>query len=186
VAEAIEDAGPAGGHGPGGFGRGHWFHGGDPPALAESLGVDEDELRDALRDGRTIAEVAEEQGVDVQDVVDAVVAAHQERVDEAVADGDLTQEDADELMAGAEERVTAFVNGERPDPEDLPAPGALPGGRDGGPWGGGTGGWHHGDDEADGGADDSGADDSEADSGGADAEGTSAGAPTAGAGATVA
>jgi polyhydroxyalkanoate synthesis regulator phasin len=94
--------------------------GGDPTVAAESLGIDEDDLRAALRDGRTIAEIAEEQGVAVEDVVDDIVAAQRERVDEAVADGRLTQEAADEILAGAEARVTARVNGERPDPEDLP------------------------------------------------------------------
>jgi polyhydroxyalkanoate synthesis regulator phasin len=124
VAGAPDDAHPAHGFGPWHHGFGLGF-GAGPDVLAESLGIDEEALHDALRDGRTIAEVAEEQGVDVQDVVDAIVAAHQERLDEAVADGDLTQEDADELMAGAEERATAFVNGEPPDLEDLPDLGEL-------------------------------------------------------------
>jgi hypothetical protein len=94
--------------------------------VAESLGVDEDELRSALEDGRTIAEVAEEQGVDVQDLVDDIVADLRQRLDKAVAEGSLTQEDADEILAGAEERATACVNGEMPDPEDLPDLGGLP------------------------------------------------------------
>jgi polyhydroxyalkanoate synthesis regulator phasin len=138
VEDALRDARPD--HGfrhPGMFG-----FGGDPSTVAESLGIEEDELRSALEDGQTIAEIAEEQGVDVQDVVDDIVAAQQERLDEAVADGDLTQEQADEILAGAEERATAFVNGERPDPEDLPDLPDLPhfgdrgpGGEMRGPWG---------------------------------------------------
>jgi polyhydroxyalkanoate synthesis regulator phasin len=133
VEDALEGARPDHGFGHGGFAFGP---GGDLSTLADSLGIEEDELRSELEDGKTIAEIAEEQGVDVQDVVDAIVAAQQERLDEAVADGDLTQEQADELLAGAEERVTAFVNGERPDPEDLPdLPELRHEGRGGGPWG---------------------------------------------------
>jgi polyhydroxyalkanoate synthesis regulator phasin len=146
VEDALQDARPDHGFGHHGFG----FGPGRLSTVAESLGIEEDELRSELADGKTIAEIAEEQGVDVQDVVDDIVAAHRERLDEAVADGDLTQEEADEILAGAEDRVTAFVNGERPDPEDLPD---LPGRPDGpGPhheWRGGP--WGHGprsDDEA--------------------------------------
>ena len=120
VEEALEDARPDRGF-EGGIGhRGFAFGFGGISTVAESLGIGEDELRAALADGQTIADVAEEQGVDVQDVVDDIVAAQRERLDEAVAEGDLTQEEADEFLAGAEERVTAFVNGELPDREDLP------------------------------------------------------------------
>jgi hypothetical protein len=150
VEDALRDARPD--HGFGGIvgPRGAVLGlGGDLSTVAESLGIDEDELRSALEDGRTIAEVAEEEGVEVADVVDDIVAAQRERLDEAVADEHLTQEDADALLDGAEERVTAFVNGEMPDLEDLPDLGELPrlrhhgdGGEWRGPWGDGPG-WHH-------------------------------------------
>jgi polyhydroxyalkanoate synthesis regulator phasin len=137
VEEALEDARPDHEIGEGIGPHGFFFV--DMSTVADSLGISEDELRDALADGQTIAEIAEEQGVDVQDVIDDIVAAQRERVDEAVAEGRLTQEEADELLAGAEERVTAFVNGELPDPEDLPDLGEMPhfgdrGPGDGGPW----------------------------------------------------
>jgi hypothetical protein len=134
VEDALEDARPDHGLG-GGFGhRGFVLgFGGDLSTVAESLGISEDELRSALEDGRTIAEVAEEQGVEVQGVVDDIVAAQRERLDEAVAEGYLTQEDADEILSGAEERATAFVNGEMPNPEDMPDLRKLPHFRDQGP-----------------------------------------------------
>jgi polyhydroxyalkanoate synthesis regulator phasin len=126
VEEALEDARPDRGF-EGGIGhRGFAFGFGGISTVAESLGIGEDELRGALASGQTIADVAEEQGVDVQDVVDDIVAAQRERLDEAVAEGHLTQEEADEFLAGAEERVTAFVNGEPPDREDLPDLRELP------------------------------------------------------------
>jgi hypothetical protein len=108
VEQALEDARPEGfGHPLGGLHA-------DLSTVAEALGLSEDDLRTALEDGRSLAEVAEEQGVDTQEVVDAIVAAQRERLDEAVADGDLTQEQADEIAADAEERATALVNGEMP------------------------------------------------------------------------
>jgi hypothetical protein len=138
VEDALQDARPEHGFRHPGF----MFGLGGFSTVAESLGIEEDELRSELADGKTIAEIAEEQGVDVQDVVDAIVAAHQERLDEAVADGDLTQEQADEILAGAEERATSFVNGERPDLEDLPDLPDGPGGPGGHEWRGGP--WGHG------------------------------------------
>jgi hypothetical protein len=53
---------------------------------AEAIGVSTLELARALREGRTIADVADTHGVPISDVVDAVVAAEQDRLDRLVAD----------------------------------------------------------------------------------------------------
>lgn len=87
--------------------------GGDAIGVAaETIGIEPSALLAALRDGQTVAEVAEANDVDPSAVVDAIVAAHMERLDQAVEDGSLTQEEADEIAAAMEERVTAFVDGE--------------------------------------------------------------------------
>ena len=83
-------------------------------AAAEALGMTGDELRDALRDGRTIAELAEERGVDVATVVDALVAAATERIDQAVEDGRIDEDCAEDLKAALEERITDLVEDGRP------------------------------------------------------------------------
>jgi len=112
--EEREGRGPC--HGPG---RGRHLE-----AAAEAIGIDVDALREALRSDQTIAQVAEANGVDPQAVVDALVADVSARIDQKVADGDLTQEEADEKKAELPERITALVNGERPErPEgDGPPP----------------------------------------------------------------
>lgn len=95
-----------GGHGGhGGFGRGVAAQ-----VVADSLGVTVDELVTALRDGQSIADVAAAEGVDVQVVIDAMVAEVQAHLDEEVAEGDLTQEEADARLATATERITERVN----------------------------------------------------------------------------
>lgn len=76
---------------------------------AETLGLTVDELRTALREGDTLAQVAEEQGVAVEDLVDALVAAAEERLAEAVADGRITEERADEMAATISERIAERV-----------------------------------------------------------------------------
>lgn len=97
-------------------GRGH--HG--PPltleSAAETIGITADELRTALRDGSTVAEVAEANDVDAQTVIDALVADATTRIDAAVAAGDLDAERAEAMKAALPERITALVNGEGPGP----------------------------------------------------------------------
>ncbi|MCP4224754.1 MAG: hypothetical protein GY773_15565 [Actinomycetia bacterium] len=90
--------------------------------MAELLGITVDELKAGFEDGKTLAEMAEANGVSVDDLTAHIVAQMQERLDEAVADGKIDQETADERLAGAEERAEEFVNSE---------PGSRPG-RDGG------------------------------------------------------
>jgi predicted DNA-binding protein YlxM (UPF0122 family) len=66
--------------------------------IAEVLGLTPEDLRTELRDGKTVAEVAEAQGVDTQAIVDAVNAEIEQWVQEAVAEGRLTQEQADRIL----------------------------------------------------------------------------------------
>ncbi len=100
------------GHGPG-FGRGHGF--GGMRDAAEALGMEPRELGEALRDGKTLADVAREKGVDPQKVIDALVADVSEHLDRAVESGRLTREEAGERLAKATERITQRVNEGRPE-----------------------------------------------------------------------
>jgi len=81
-------------------------------AAAEALGMTTDELKAQLQDGKTLAEIATDQGVDRQALVDALVASATERIDQAVADGKVTQEKADELKAKLPEVIGKIVDGE--------------------------------------------------------------------------
>lgn len=103
--EARPERGPGLGHRHGGEGR---IGSG---AAAEALGMTRDELREALRSGQTIADIASEKGVELQTVVDAMVASAEERLAEKVADGTLTQEEADARLAEITETINDRVNG---------------------------------------------------------------------------
>jgi uncharacterized protein (DUF433 family) len=81
-------------------------------SAAEAIGIEPSALLAAIRDGQTVAEVAQANGVDPATVVDAIVANANDRLDQAVADGELTQEQADERAADVEEHATDFVNGD--------------------------------------------------------------------------
>jgi hypothetical protein len=56
-------------------------------AAADALGLERGALIAELREGRTIADLAEEQGVDVDTVIDAMVAPVRERITTFVHDG---------------------------------------------------------------------------------------------------
>lgn len=97
------------GRGPGGHGM---MLGRGLDTVADALGVTDAELRSALEEGMSIADVAEDQGVDVQEVVDALVAAATERLDQAVEDGRLEEDRAEEIKAALPQRVAAMVERE--------------------------------------------------------------------------
>ena len=82
---------------------------------AQSLGMSADELHTALKGGQTLAQVAADKGVNVQVVVDALVASATNHINEEVASGELTQAEADEKLANVTERVTERVNNPRPE-----------------------------------------------------------------------
>lgn len=79
-------------------------------AAAKALGMTAEELSTQLWGGRTLADLAEKAGVDLQDVRDAVEAACQtamenavrEAIEQALEKGYITQEQADWLLEGLE------------------------------------------------------------------------------------
>ncbi|MEZ5177996.1 MAG: hypothetical protein R2746_06840 [Acidimicrobiales bacterium] len=105
--------GPRGEGGPGGHGPGG-RRGPGLDAAAKALGMTTDELHTALEGDKTIADVAKEKGVDLQKVIDAMVADAKTHLAEAVEAGRLTQAQADERMKDLESHITDLVNGKAP------------------------------------------------------------------------
>jgi DNA-directed RNA polymerase specialized sigma24 family protein len=81
-------------------------------ALADALGMTEEELEAARAEGKTLAQIAEEQGVALEDVQAAMQAAFEEALQQAVEDGVLTQEQADAMLERMQARG-AFAPGMR-------------------------------------------------------------------------
>jgi len=103
-----------------GFGLGPDMHRGFDvlETAAAYLGMSEAELREALQD-KTLAEIAKDKGKNVDGLVNAIVAAEEKTLDEAVADGRITKAQASEIKSKLAEHVKALVtgelrNGERP------------------------------------------------------------------------
>ncbi len=103
-------------------------------SLAELLGLDREELRDQLQDGKTMEELAEAAGVDLEVYREEMRQSNQEklktRIEEALANGDITQEHADWLLEGLDKGfldspflgVSGRGSGVRPDQDGVGMP----------------------------------------------------------------
>jgi len=97
--------GPMNGRGPGdGTGRGFGLGDAELEAAAKVLGMTTDEVSAALKDGKTLQDLATAKGVDIADVHAAIQAVHEtefrDRIAQALKDGTITQEKADWLLKG--------------------------------------------------------------------------------------
>jgi hypothetical protein len=106
---------PSGERGPGGPGGPHggrFLDGAALETVAGLLGMSTDDLSAALESGKTLQELAEEAGVDMQEIQDALSALRaenmRERIAQALEDGSITQEHANWLLEGLEK---GFLNG---------------------------------------------------------------------------
>lgn len=72
---------------------------------ADKLGLTAAELMDEIQAGKSIADLAGEKGVDAQSIVDAYLEQLTESLNQAVADGKITQKQADWMLQQAGERA---------------------------------------------------------------------------------
>lgn len=77
---------------------------------ATALSMTEAELRTELESGKSIAQVAEAKNVNLQAVVDVLTTQHKAHIAAHVAEGKLTQAQADEKLANIDTRITEMVN----------------------------------------------------------------------------
>ena len=130
-ADAVATALAQGVRGPGG-GRGFRAIQG----VAEFLELTQDEMREALAEYDTLADLAAANGSSGAELIAYLVDQAEEHIADAVADGRMTQEEADEKLAELEDHITELVNSDIPEPGDRP----MGGGRGGhGPGGFGAG-----------------------------------------------
>ncbi len=85
--------------------------------LEEVLGLTAEEIRAGMTDGKSLADLAAEQGVESDALVEALIEAANERIDEALAEERIDADRAEELRADLDERVAEMV--ERTPPEDF-------------------------------------------------------------------
>ena len=119
VVLAVGAVGVAAAQGPdGGPGRGPRLR--DPlmPKVVEAIetatGLTQEDVLAQLQDGKTFNEVLAENSIDPQVVIDAVTAVITEELTQAVTDGKITQERADEVLANLPENLDRLMNAEHP------------------------------------------------------------------------
>jgi lambda repressor-like predicted transcriptional regulator len=78
---------------------------------ADYLGIDGADVREALRDGKSLADVAEEKGKSVDGLKEALHDAIRKDADQAVEDGVLTNRQADRLVEKLGNAVEKLVDG---------------------------------------------------------------------------
>jgi hypothetical protein len=83
-------------------------------SAAEALAMEPRELGERLRAGETVADVAAEQGVDLETVEAAVLADANARIDNALANGAIDSAKAEDLRSKIEARIESFLTEGRP------------------------------------------------------------------------
>ncbi|MGY1815183.1 hypothetical protein [Blastococcus sp. SYSU D00820] len=78
--------------------------------LDEVLAISHDELHVRMDAGQNLAAVAEDIGVDPQDLVDALVESWGTAIDTVLASGEITEDEAEQYRAALEEAFTFRVN----------------------------------------------------------------------------
>jgi hypothetical protein len=77
---------------------------------ADQLNMGQTDLVAELQSGKTVAQVATEKQVDTSKIVDAFIAPRAESLNQRVADGQLTQAQADAMLAAMQAHVTEQLN----------------------------------------------------------------------------
>ncbi|TBL81362.1 hypothetical protein [Paenibacillus thalictri] len=88
--------------GPGGHG---FAGGGTLKEAATILGSDEKTIMEAIKSGKTLAQIAQDKGITEDDFLQKLVAAETASLDKAVTDGKLKQEQADKMKTGLSDRL---------------------------------------------------------------------------------
>ena len=87
-------------------------------AVVDATGLEARDILQQMRDGATLAEIIEANGASVDAITDSFMTSVSDHLSEQVANGNITQEQADERLARAEEMLTNLLNGVRPNAQE--------------------------------------------------------------------
>jgi ribosomal protein S20 len=77
---------------------------------AEILGLQADNVRQSLKDGKSLLDLAKEQGLSEVDFTNRLFAIRNSKVDEAVKSGKITKEKADKVKAKMQEHISFMIH----------------------------------------------------------------------------
>lgn len=111
-----------------GGGRGHGHGDGlSPAAIAQVLGITEQELRDAEQQGKTLTQIAQGKGISRDDLLSKLKAAATAQLDADLKAGEITQAQHDQSVASLDQRLSSRVDSVRPQRGSRGTPGAANG-----------------------------------------------------------
>ncbi len=82
--------------------------------VAEATGLEPGDVVEQFQAGSTLADILTANGIDVDTFTQDVLSRASERLAQAVANGRITQEEADEMIARLTERLPELLNASRP------------------------------------------------------------------------
>jgi hypothetical protein len=85
-------------------------HGKNMEEVAAILKLTKEELRTQVRSGKTLAQIATTQKVDIKLVIDSIVTNIKTYIAEELSSGEITQAQADKKLANVTTKVTEMVN----------------------------------------------------------------------------
>jgi len=85
-------------------------HGKNMEEVAAILKLTKEELRTQVESGKTLAQIATAQKVDIKLVINSIVASIKTHIAEEVTSGEMTQAEADKKLANVTTKVTEMVN----------------------------------------------------------------------------
>lgn len=109
VSDMINGKGPMQGH----HSQGHAAPF-DNSKLLGLLKLDEQTFKAQMKDGKTLAAIANEQGVSQQTLKNFMMQEMSQRIDAGVKEGRIEADKAAQMKAGMEKHVTAIINGQGP------------------------------------------------------------------------
>ena len=81
-------------------------------AIADLLGLEPQALMEELMSGKSLAEIAQEQNISIDTLKTELTAQAKAHLDQAVADGKLTAEQASAMLDKLSEKIDSILNGE--------------------------------------------------------------------------
>ena len=117
----------------GGWGQGGIIYN---QSVTDLLGLTPQEIQEQRQEGKSLAQIAADRGVSEEDLINAILADRKEILQEKVAAGIITQEQADQRLEIMKENLTEAVNRTTiGPPDDRSVRGNCFGNRQAAPWG---------------------------------------------------
>lgn len=99
-----------------GAGMGHYFAGTMLEVLSEKLGMSVDEIHSARYEGKSIAQLAEEKNVSVEELKAALLEKRKTELEKLVADGVITQQRMDIMLENMDVMIEGAIQRENVGP----------------------------------------------------------------------